>query len=108
MTFARCPGAYALALVRACVLVLTRVLPTCALPLTWALPPAFALFAMPVLLLGFAIPETAWAALPFGWAAAIWGLFLYWWAGVAYVLQAARMIRDLRVAGAASSDTVHR
>lgn len=66
------------------------------------------LFAMPVLLLAFALPETAWLALPLGWAAAIWGLFLYWWAGVAYGLQAARMIRDLRVAGAASSDTVDR
>lgn len=66
------------------------------------------LFAMPVLLLAFALPETAWIALPLGWAAAVWGLFLYWWAGVAYGLQAARMIRDLRVAGAASSDTVDR
>ncbi len=66
------------------------------------------LFAMPVLLLAFAVHETAWIALPLGWAAAIWGLFLYWWAGVAYALQAARMIRELRVAGAASSDTVDR
>jgi cardiolipin synthase (CMP-forming) len=66
------------------------------------------LFAMPVLLLAFAVHETAWIALPLGWAAAIWGLFLYWWAGVAYALQAVRMIRDLRVAGAASSDTVDR
>lgn len=66
------------------------------------------LFAMPVLLLATAVPETAWAALPLGWAAAIWGVFLYWWAGVAYVLQAARLIREIRVAGAGASDTVDR
>ena len=63
---------------------------------------------MPVLLLATAVPETAWAALPLGWAAAIWGVFLYWWAGIAYVLQAARMIREIRVAGAGASDTVDR
>lgn len=66
------------------------------------------LVAMPVLLLATAVPETAWAALPLGWAAGIWGVFLYWWAGIAYVLQAARMIREIRVAGAGASDTVDR
>jgi cardiolipin synthase (CMP-forming) len=66
------------------------------------------LFAMPVILLATAIPETAWIALPLGWAAGIWGVFLYWWAGVAYALQAARLIRDLRVAPAGASDTVDR
>jgi cardiolipin synthase (CMP-forming) len=64
------------------------------------------LFAMPVLLLAAAFPEVAWAALPTGWAAAIWGVFLYWWAGVAYALQAARLIREVRVAPAGASDTV--
>lgn len=66
------------------------------------------LFAMPVLLLAAAFPGTAWAALPVGWAAAIWGVFLYWWAGVAYALQAARLIREVRVAPAGASDTVDR
>lgn len=66
------------------------------------------LFAMPVLLLATAVPETAWIALPLGWAAAIWGVFLYWWAGVAYALQAARLIRELRVSPAGASDTVDR
>jgi Phosphatidylglycerophosphate synthase len=64
------------------------------------------LFSMPVLLLAFALPETAAIALPVGWAAALWGLFLYWWAGVAYARQAAQMIRDLRGASADASDTV--
>lgn len=66
------------------------------------------LFAMPVLLLAAAFPETAWLALPVGWAAGIWGVFLYWWAGVAYALQAAGMIRDVRGAPAGASDTVER
>jgi cardiolipin synthase (CMP-forming) len=66
------------------------------------------LFAMPVLLAAAAFPDLAAAALPLGWAAAIWGVFLYWWAGVAYILQAARMIREVRVAAASASDTVDR
>jgi cardiolipin synthase len=66
------------------------------------------LFTMPVLLLAAAFPTTAWIALPVGWAAGIWGVFLYWWAGVAYALQAARMIRDVRGAPASPSDTVDR
>ena len=66
------------------------------------------LFAMPVLLLAEAFPATAWAALPLGWAAAVWGVFLYWWAGVAYARQASRMIRDLRGATANASGTVER
>ena len=66
------------------------------------------LFTMPVLLLATAFPETAWIALPIGWAAGIWGVFLYWWAGVAYALQAARMIREIRGAPASASDTVER
>jgi cardiolipin synthase len=66
------------------------------------------LFAMPVLLAAAAFPDVAAVALPLGWAAAIWGVFLYWWAGVAYILQAARMIREVRVAPASASDTVDR
>lgn len=66
------------------------------------------LFSMPVILLASAVPATAWLALPLGWAAGIWGVFLYWWAGVAYALQAARMIRDVRGAPASASDTVDR
>lgn len=66
------------------------------------------LFSMPVLLLAAAFPDTAVLALPVGWAAGIWGVFLYWWAGVAYALQAARMIREVRGAPASASDTVDR
>ncbi len=64
------------------------------------------LFAMPVLLLAAAFPAINWVAFPLGWAAAIWGAFLYWWAGVAYALQAVRLIRGTRVAPANASGTV--
>jgi cardiolipin synthase len=64
------------------------------------------LFAMPVLVLGAAIPAIDQVANPLGWAAALWGVFLYWWAGVIYALQAGRMIRNLRDAPAAASDTL--
>ncbi|MEO5534817.1 MAG: CDP-alcohol phosphatidyltransferase family protein [Pseudolysinimonas sp.] len=66
------------------------------------------LFAMPVLVLGAAFPNLDWLASPVGWAAAIWGTFLYWWAGVAYALQAARLIRATRVPLADASDIVDR
>jgi cardiolipin synthase (CMP-forming) len=64
------------------------------------------LFAMPVLVLGAAFPAIDQVANPVGWAAALWGVFLYWWAGVIYALQAGRMIGDLRDAPVAASDTV--
>lgn len=64
------------------------------------------LFALPVLLLAAAFPTIAGVALPLGWAAALWGAFLYWWAGVAYAVQAVRMIRETRVATAKGSGTV--
>jgi cardiolipin synthase len=64
------------------------------------------LFAMPVLLLAAAFPVINWVAFPLGWAAAIWGGFLYWWAGVAYALQAVRLIRGTRVATPNASGTV--
>jgi cardiolipin synthase len=64
------------------------------------------LFAMPVLLAAAAFPSINWVAFPLGWAAALWGAFLYWWAGVAYALQAVRMIRGTRVASPNASGTV--
>lgn len=64
------------------------------------------LFALPVLLLAAAFPTIAGVALPLGWAAALWGAFLYWCAGVAYATQAVRMIRETRVATAKGSGTV--
>lgn len=51
------------------------------------------LVSMPVLVLGAAFPVLdAWAE-PIGWAAALWGVFLYWWAGLVYAVQTGRLIR---------------
>lgn len=64
------------------------------------------LFAMPVLVLGAAFPSIDQIANPVGWAAALWGVFLYWWAGVIYALQAGRIIREPQDASVAASDTL--
>jgi cardiolipin synthase len=64
------------------------------------------LVAMPVLVLGAAFPAVdAWAE-PVGWAAALWGVFLYWWAGVVYAIQTGRMIRISEDARGGASDSV--
>jgi cardiolipin synthase len=64
------------------------------------------LFAMPVLVLGATFPAIDQIANPVGWACALWGVFLYWWAGVIYALDAGRLSRIPRDAAVASSDTV--
>ena len=50
------------------------------------------LYAFPILLLA----EQGWGistvARPIGWAFTIWGTAMYVWAGVLYVLQAARLV----------------
>ena len=50
-------------------------------------------YAIPVLMLGHAIPAAAPFSDPIGWAFACWGAFLYWWAGIIYVAETARVIR---------------
>jgi cardiolipin synthase len=64
------------------------------------------LTAMPLLVLGAAFPAIGVVTDPLGWAAALWGVFLYWWAGVVYALQAGRLIRIPRDAPAAASDSL--
>lgn len=66
------------------------------------------LFGFPVLLLGAALPPIAGACLAVGWAVAIWGAFLYWWAGIVYAAQALRLVRETRVAPSPISDTLDR
>ncbi|MEX1077490.1 MAG: CDP-alcohol phosphatidyltransferase family protein [Homoserinimonas sp.] len=50
-------------------------------------------YALPILMVGQAFPQLAWATDPVGWACALWGAFLYWWAGFRYIRQARRMVR---------------
>lgn len=64
------------------------------------------LTAMPLLVLGAAFPTIAAVAGPVAWAAALWGVFLYWWAGILYALEAGRLIRIPRDAPATASDSL--
>ncbi|RQP12753.1 MAG: CDP-alcohol phosphatidyltransferase family protein [Microbacteriaceae bacterium] len=64
------------------------------------------LFALPTLVLGAAFPAVAAVSDPFGWALALWGAFLYWWAGAIYLRETIRLVRQDRVDAAPSSDTL--
>jgi len=50
------------------------------------------LYAFPLLLLGDGDGVVAQLAQVFGWAFAIWGVGLYWWAGVLYAWQVYRLL----------------
>lgn len=55
----------------------------------------FCLFvALPLVVVGQAFPVVALVSDPLGWALLVWGAFLYWWAGVVYVGETSRVIRD--------------
>jgi cardiolipin synthase len=64
------------------------------------------LFALPTLVLGAAAPPIAAYSDPLGWALALWGAFLYWWAGVLYLRETMRLVRNDRVARASGSDNL--
>lgn len=64
------------------------------------------LTAMPLLVLGAAFPQIDAVANPVGWAAALWGVFLYWWAGILYALEAGRLIRISRDEPVTASDSL--
>ena len=67
----------------------------------------FALFfGLPVIMLGLAFPAVQPVSEPIGWAITLWGAFLYWWAGIIYAIETARVIRIPRVSGTAASDTL--
>lgn len=61
------------------------------------------LYAFPLLLLGDGTSTVAQVAQVFGWAFAIWGVGMYWWAGVLYAWQVRRLLatqpRVVREAG---------
>jgi cardiolipin synthase len=50
------------------------------------------LYAFPLLLLGDGDGTFATLAQPFGWALALWGIGLYWWAGVLYAWQVRKLL----------------
>jgi cardiolipin synthase len=51
------------------------------------------LYAFPLLLLGDGQGTLATLADVFGWAFAVWGIGLYWWAGVLYAWQVYRLLQ---------------
>lgn len=50
-------------------------------------------YALPILMIGQAFPAAAAFTAPIGWAFALWGAFLYWWAGVIYTAETLRVIK---------------
>ena len=52
------------------------------------------LYAFPLLLLGDGNGVVAMLANVFGWAFAIWGTGLYWWAGLLYAWQVRKLLAD--------------
>ena len=52
------------------------------------------LYAFPLLLLGDGVGVLASLADVFGWAFAIWGTGLYWWAGLLYAWQVRKLLAD--------------
>lgn len=50
------------------------------------------LYAFPLLLLGDGTGAVADVARVFGWAFALWGVGMYWWAGVLYAWQVRRLL----------------
>lgn len=63
-------------------------------------------YALPVIMLGQAFPELAWWSGPVGWAFGLWGAFLYWWAGIIYLIETVRVTRVPRIRAPAQSDTL--
>jgi cardiolipin synthase (CMP-forming) len=64
------------------------------------------LYALPILMLGLAFPVINWVTNPVGWAFALWGAFLYWWAGFIYIIETARVVRIPMGTTAFPSDTL--
>ena len=50
------------------------------------------IYAFPLLLLGDGDSTIALVARVFGWAFAVWGIGMYWWAGVLYAWQVRRLL----------------
>lgn len=66
----------------------------------------FCLFCwLPLVMLAYAAPAVAWAE-PVGWVFGVVGAVLYWWAGMIYAAQTARVIRTRRGALGIPSDTL--
>lgn len=63
-------------------------------------------YALPIIMIGQAFPAVGFVTDPIGWAFAIWGAFLYWWAGTIYVRETIRVVRIPLQDGPPPSDTL--
>ncbi len=63
-------------------------------------------YALPIIMIGQAFPAAEFVTDPIGWAFAIWGAFLYWWAGAIYLTETVRVIKIPRAARRTESDTL--
>lgn len=65
------------------------------------------LYAFPLLFIGDGEGDVATLARVFGWAFALWGIGLYWWAGLLYAWQVRTLLadRDRRAPGMAARGT---
>lgn len=61
---------------------------------------------LPVLMLAAAVPSIGFLALPIGLAFSILGAVLYWAAGIIYIVQTRRLIRQRPVSADPTSDTL--
>jgi cardiolipin synthase (CMP-forming) len=61
------------------------------------------MYAFPLLFLGDHSGTTAEVVRVLGWAFAIWGIALYWWAAMLYLTQVRDLVRESGVKGAATS-----
>lgn len=62
------------------------------------------LYAFPLLLLGDGTGAAATLAKVFGWAFAIWGVGLYWWAGLLYAWQVRKLLATTEPRGRGARD----
>jgi cardiolipin synthase len=60
---------------------------------------AVLLYAFPLLLLGDGYTALANLARVFGWAFTVWGVALYWWAGILYFVQLRHVIKTMPKVG---------
>ncbi len=65
-------------------------------------------YALPILMIGQAFPAVSVVTVPIGWGFALWGAFLYWWAGVVYARETVRLTRSGLADAPAASDTLER
>jgi len=65
-------------------------------------------YALPLIVLGQAFPHLQSIAGPVGWAFALWGAFLYWWAGIVYAAETMRVATNQPGESHPVSDNVDR